>query len=136
MAVFAATDYYFTIGGTDLADHLQSIELPIEVADLDTTNFDSAGWHERIAGLKDAKVNLNWMQDFAAAEVEATVWPLLGTLVSIVLKPTSAVVGATNPTYTFSALVTDWKPIGAKVGDLAVSQVSWPVSGAVTRATA
>jgi hypothetical protein len=135
MAVFAATDYDLVINSVNLSDRLQSIELPIEVAELDTTNFDSAGWTEVIGGLKSAKVSLNWIQDFAGSEVEQTIWPLIGTTTTVVIKPTSASVGATNPSYTVSVLVTDWKPIGAKVGDLAVTQVSWPVSGAVTRGT-
>ena len=136
MAVFAATDYFITIGGVDLADRITSVDLPIEVADLTTTNFDSLGWNERIGGLKDAKVSINFNQDFAASEVEATVWPLLGTLVTVVLRPTSAAVSTTNPTYTVSALVNDWKPISAKVGDLAALSITWPVSGAVVRTTA
>jgi hypothetical protein len=135
MAVFAATDYDLVINSVNLSDRLQSIELPIEVAELDTTNFDSAGWTEVIGGLKSAKLSLNWIQDFAGSEVEQTIWPLIGTATTVVIKPTAASVSATNPSYTVSVLVTDWKPIGAKVGDLAVTQVSWPVSGAVTRGT-
>jgi hypothetical protein len=132
MAVFAATDFYITIGGVDLADHIQSVELPIEVSDLDTTNFDSNGWKERIGGLKDAKVSIGFMQDFSASEVERTIYPLIGTTTAIAIRPTSAVQSSSNPTYTVSALVTDWKPISGKVGDLAMASVTWPVSGAVT----
>lgn len=135
MAVFAATDYDIVINSVNLSDHLQSVELPIEVASLDTTNFDSSGWTETIGGLKSGKIALNFMQDFASSEVEATIWPLIGSTTTIVVKPTSSSVSATNPSYTASFLVSDWKPIGAKVGDLAVTQVSWPASGAVARAT-
>jgi hypothetical protein len=134
MAVFSATDYDVVINSVNLSDRLQSVELPIEVAELDTTNFDSNGWTEVIGGLKSAKLSLNFMQDFAASETEATIWPLIGTTTTVVVKPTAASVSATNPSYTMTVLITDWKPIGAKVGDLAVVQVSWPVSGAVVRA--
>jgi hypothetical protein len=134
MAVFSATDYDVVINSVNLSDRLQSVELPIEVAELDTTNFDSNGWTEVIGGLKSAKLSLNFMQDFAASETEATIWPLIGTTTTVVVKPTAASVSATNPSYTMTVLITDWKPIGAKVGDLAVTQVSWPVSGAVVRA--
>lgn len=135
MAVFAATDYYITVGGTDLSDRLSSVELPITVAELDTTNFDSGGWNERIGGLKDSSVSLNFHQDFATSEVEATVYPLIGTKTEVVVKPTSSTTSGDNPQYAVSCIVTDWKPIAAKVGDLAVSQVSWPGSGAVVKTT-
>lgn len=135
MAVFAATDYDVTFDGTNLSDHLSSVELPITVADLDTTNFDSSGWNERIGGLKDATVSLNFHQDFAASEVEATIYPLIGAETQLVIKPTSSAVSSTNPSYTVSCLVTDWKPVAASVGDLAVAQVSWPQTGGITKAT-
>jgi hypothetical protein len=133
MAVFSATDTYITIGGTDLADHIQSVELSIDVAELDTTNFDSSGYNERIGGLKDAKVMISFMQDFSPSEVEATIFPLVGSTTTIALRPTSSAQSSTNPTYTVSALVTEWRPISGKVGDLASASVTWPVSGAVTK---
>lgn len=139
MAVFSADDYSVTVAGVDLSDHLQSVELSVGRADLDTTNFDSSGWAEQIGGRKSGQVSLNFMQDFAASEVEATVWPLLtatdnrGT---IVIKPTSSSPSSTNPSYTQVVNVNDWKPIPAvDPAGLPVVQVSWPVSGAVSKGT-
>lgn len=135
MAIFAATDYNVTVGGTDFSDHLASVELPVSVAELDTTDFSSSGWNETIGGLKSSTISLNFHQDFASSSVDSTLWSALGTSVAIVVKPTSGSVSATNPSFSFNAVVTDVKPIAASVGDLAVQQVTWPVTGAITRAT-
>jgi len=136
MAIFAATDYSVTVAGTDFSDHVSSVELPVSVAELDTTNFGSSGWTEAIGGLKSATVSINFHQDFASAQVDSVLWSNLGSSVTIVLVPTSGSVSTTNPSFTFSAVVTDVKPIAATVGDLAVQSISWPVTGAITRATA
>lgn len=135
MAIFAATDYSVTVAGTDFSDHLSSVELPVSVNELDTTNFGSSGWNETIGGLKSATVSLNFHQDFASSQVDSVLWSNLGASVAIVVKPTSGSVSSTNPSFSFSAVVTDVKPIAASVGDLAVQSVSWPVTGAITRAT-
>ena len=135
MAIFSATDYNVTVAGTDFSDHLSSVELPVDVDELHTTNFGSGGWKEMIGGLKGSNISLNFHQDFASSQVDSVLWSNLGASVAIVVKPTSSAVGSTNPSFSFNAIVTDVKPIAASVGDLAVQQVSWPVSGTITRAT-
>ena len=80
-------------------------------------------------------MQIEFHQDFAASNVEATVYPLIGSTTTVVVKPTSSAVGATNPSYTFSALVSSWSPVAGSVGDLATVSVTWPISGAITKAT-
>jgi len=135
MAKFAATDYVVTINGTDFSTSLNSVELSQEADDLETTAFGSS-WRTRIGGLKQASLTLNFMQDFAAGSVDATLNPLLGTLATVVLKPNGTTVGTTNPSYTMTCLVTQYSPFASSVGDVATLSVSWPVSGSVVRATA
>lgn len=133
MAKFVATDYNITVGGTDFSTSLASATLDVSSEEQETTSFGDS-WRERIGGLKDGSVSLDFHQDFGASSVDATLWPLLGTTVEIVIKPTSEATGATNPTYTFNALVTEYQPFASSVGDLATLSVSWPVTGAVVRA--
>lgn len=135
MAKFAATDYVVTINGTDFSTSLNSVELSQEADDLETTAFGSQ-WRTRTGGLKQASLTLNFMQDFAAGSVDATLNPLLGTLATVVLKPNGTTVGTTNPSYTMTCLVTQYSPFASSVGDIATLSVSWPVSGSVVRATA
>jgi len=135
MAKFAATDYDVKINGSDFSTTLNSVELSQEADDLETTAFGST-WRTRIGGLKQASLTLNFMQDFAASSVDATLNPLLGSIATVVIKPTSGTVTSTNPTYTMTALVTQYSPFASSVGDIATLSVTWPVSGSVVRGTA
>jgi hypothetical protein len=135
MAIFVATDYNVTINGQNYSANLTQAELAIEADDVETTSFGST-FRTRIGGLKSASVNFQFNQDFGASGLDSVFFPLLGTQATVVIKPTGTAVSATNPTYTFNALVTQYTPISASVGDLATFSVSWPVSGTVTRATA
>lgn len=135
MAKFVATDYAIEIGGTDFSSSLAAVTLDITVEEQDTTAFGATA-RTRIGGLQDASISLDFHQDFGASSIDATLFPLLGTAVAVTITPTSSAVSATNPTYSCSALVTQYQPFASNVGDLATLSVSWPVSGAVTRAEA
>lgn len=135
MAKFVATDYDITIGGTDFSTSLAAVTLDVSADEQETTAF-GATFRSRIGGLKDASVSLDFHQDFGAASVDATLFPLIGGTAEIVIKPTSSSASATNPSYTFTALVTQYQPFASNVGDLATLSVTWPVTGAVTRGTA
>ena len=135
MAKFVATDYSITINGTSFSASLAAATLDITSEEQDVTSFGST-FRSRIGGLKDASLSLDFHQDFAASSVDATLFPLLGTQATVTIKPTSGTVTATNPSYAFNCLVTQYQPFASSVGDLATLSVSWPVSGAITRATA
>lgn len=134
MAKFVATDYNITINGEDFSASLAAVTLDVTVEEQDTTSFGNES-RTRIGGLKDGSVSLDFHQDFGASSVDATLWPLLGTQATVVIKPTSGTVTATNPSYSFNALVTQYQPFASSVGDLATLSVSWPVSGDITRGT-
>ncbi len=135
MAKFVATDYKVTINGTNLSTSLASVELPIEIDEQETTAFGSE-WRTRIAGLKSGSITLEFHQDFAAGALDSILWPLLGTNATVVVVPTSGTVNSSNPSYSGSFLVTQYTPYASTVGDLATVSLSWPLSGALTRATA
>lgn len=136
MAKFVATNYNIKIGGTDFSSSIAAVTLDISAEEQETTAFSGTGWRTRIAGLKDASVSLDFHQDFGAAAVDATLWPLLGGTVSVEIAPAGSAITSTNPAYEFTALVTEYQPFASSVGDLATLSVSWPVVGEVTRATA
>ena len=135
MPKFAATDFNVLINGTNFSTNLNSVELTLSADDLETTAFGGE-WRTRIAGLKSGSLTLNFMQDFGAASVDATLYPIFGSNATVVIKPTSATVSSTNPAYTAVALVTAYSPYSSSVGDIATLSVTWPTTGTVTRATA
>lgn len=135
MAKFVATDYKVTINGTDFSSSINSVDLSIESAEVETTAFGSS-FTTRVGGLKSASITLDFHQDFAAASVDSVLFPLLNALATVVLVPTSGTVSATNPSYTAVCLVNQYQPFASAVGDLATLSVTWPTSGTVVRATA
>jgi hypothetical protein len=138
MARIVLTDVKCTINGVNLSDHIASVTLNQSNDVVETTAFSSTAAKTRVGGLGDHSVTLEFNQDFAAANVEATIngtTSLVGTVTTIVVSPTSTV-SATSPSYTFSALVAEWTPLNGAVGELATASVTWPISGAITKATA
>jgi len=135
MARIVLTDASITVNSVDLSDHIASVTITSSYDAVETTAFSGDGARTRVAGLVDNSIALEFHQDYAASEVEATIYPLLGTTTTVVVKPTSGAVAADNPSYTMSALVSEWTPVAGTVGELATASVTWPVSGAVTKAT-
>jgi hypothetical protein len=137
MARIVLTDAKVTINSVNLSDHIASITINESTDVVETTAFSNTA-KTRVAGLKDNSVTLEFHQDFAASNVEATINgspSLVGTATTIVVTPTSSAVGATNPSYTFSALVAEWTPLNGAVGELSTASVTWPITGAITKAT-
>ena len=136
MAIFVATDFSVSINGsTALASYLTQVELKTSANDITTTAFGST-WVTRVAGLKEGSLTLNFNQDYAVSTVDATLWPLLGSNATVVIKPTSTATSSSNPAYTAICLVTDLTPVSGQIGDLATFSVTWPTTGTVSRATA
>lgn len=134
MAKLVLTDAKVTINSVNLSDHIASVTLETKDDIVETTAFGSTA-KTRVAGLAENSVSLEFHQDFAATNVEATVYPLLGLATTIVVQPTSSAVTTTNPTYTFSAVVTEWQPLKGGIGQLATASVTWPISGTIAKAT-
>jgi hypothetical protein len=135
MAVMCLTTQYTGINGVDESANIKSSTLTIDVNPLDTTDFASAGWVEQIGGLKSGTLSIEFQDDVAAAAIDTKLWAILGTVVAFEVRLTSAVVGASNPKWTGSILITGHN-VGGTVGDLATKSLSFPTTGAVTRAVA
>lgn len=134
MAKFVATDYSITLNGSDLSSSLQSVNLTVQADEVETTTF-GGGWKTMVGGLKSGSLQLNFFQDFGAGAVDATLWPLINTIGTVVIKPTASTVSATNPSYTVPVLISQYQPFNSSVGDAATLSVTFPTSGTVVRGT-
>jgi hypothetical protein len=130
------TAEYLSINANVLNAYTRKAELTVEVEEKDVTNYASAGWKEVLGGIKSAGLAVEFLQSFTAAELDAIMWPLLGTVVPFEVRADQAVVGTSNPKYTGSVLINGWSPLTGSVGDEATVSQEFPTSGAVTRATA
>lgn len=127
---------FVSINATDLSAYNNKGELAVEVEEKDVTTYASLGWKEVLGGLKSGTLGLEFKQDFAATKLDAIMWPLLGTVVPFVVRADQAAVSTSNPQYSGNILIKAWNPLTGSVGDDASVSVSYPTSGAVTRATA
>lgn len=127
MAIIAFKDVTVTINSIDLSDHANSATINFEIEQQDATVM--GGNRAFVGGIQNNSLEITLFQDFAAAEVEATIFPLVGTTTTVVLKPTSAVVSATNPSYTLTGcFLASHTPIAA--GDVgATSPISLSFTG-------
>jgi len=136
MARIVLTDAKVTINSVNLSSYISSVTLSTSNDVVDTSGFSSTAARTRVAGLQDNSVTIEFFQDFATSLVEQTIYPLLGSTTSVVVLPTSSAASATNPSYTFTALVSEWQPLSGAVGELSTASVTWPISGAITKAVA
>ena len=128
------TDAFILVNAGNVSDHGNKVEIDATVVDLDTTAFGQT-WMARVGGLKDGVVHFDFLNDFVNAQLDSIFWPLLGTVVTFEIRPTSAARGTGNPAYTGSILISEWKPIVGKVGDLAQTSVAYKTTGPVLRQT-
>jgi hypothetical protein len=135
MARIVLTNAFVTINSVNLSDHIASITLTTTDDVIETTAFGTSA-RTRVGGLADNSVAFEFHQDYAASSVEATVYPLVGTTTTIVVKPNGATTAADNPAYSFTCLVAEWTPLNGAVGELATASVTWPISGEITKAVA
>jgi hypothetical protein len=137
LAKYVVTGNKVSINGVNLSDSIARAELSINVADVDVTDFGSGGFTELIGGLKSGSISIDFHQDYAAASVDATIFPLLGTIATaVIIAGNGTAASSTTPAYTATCLVNNWNPVSGAVGDLATVSVTWPTSGAVSKATA
>ena len=133
MAVFVFTNASLTVNGVDLSDHVQSVTLNYE-AELQDDTVMGDTTRSNIGGLKNWSMDVQFVQDFAASKVDATLFSIVGSAVTVILIPVNATVTATNPSYTGTGIIGSYSPLGNSVGDLAVSPVTIAPAGTLTRA--
>ncbi|MFD4569384.1 phage tail tube protein [Streptomyces sp. NPDC058467] len=126
---------YLSINSNVLNTFTKKAELTTEVEEKDVTNYASLGWKEVLGGLKSGELGCEFLQDFAATQLDAIMWPLLGTVVPFEVRADQGAVSPSNPKYTGNILINGWNPLTGSVGDEATVSLGFPTSGAVARGT-
>lgn len=132
MSTYKYTDAVVIIAGVDLSDHVKSVSLVYEAANLDDTVMGKDTTSGK-GGLFNWSVDITFLQNFAAGKVNATLFSIVGTAVTVVVQPTSAADGTDNPAYTGLGLLTSYTPMTGTVGDLAEASVSFASAGPLTQ---
>ena len=134
MAQIVLTDCTATINSVELASRATSVTINYEKEAVEVTAFGDAS-RKFTSGLGNISVEVVLNQDFAASNVEATVFPLVGTTTTISFKPTSAATSSSNPSYSIAgAYLASHTPISGAVGELSTTSLTFQ-GGTLTKAT-
>jgi hypothetical protein len=136
MAKLVLTNAVVKINSVDYSANVNQIELSLTADEIDTTSFSSTGWRTVTGGLKSGSVTVSFHNDYALAGLDSTLYTLFNTAATFVVLPNGTAASTSNPGYTFTALVNNLQPVSGSVGDLAVQNLTLPITGEVTRATA
>ncbi len=114
------------VNGVNISDHVRSVSVETERDEVDVTAMGAAN-REYVAGLGDATITIEVYQDFQAASIDSTLWPLStsDTPFTVKVRPTTAAISATNPEYSMSALMYGYNPIAGVVGDAMTTEVTF-----------
>ena len=113
-----------TLNSVDLSDQVTAVTINQTFDELETTSMGASS-HTFVKGLESSTVTLDFINSYASAEVAATLQAAYGTTVPLVIKPTSAVISATNPEYQTTILVNNLTPVSGSVGDLSTQSITF-----------
>jgi hypothetical protein len=136
MAIYLDNNVGLKIATVDLSSYVTSITLTQTFDEVETTTM-SATAHQFSKGLESSTLQVDFLNDWAAAQVQATLQAAYGTSVTAVMIPVKGTaVGATNPLYTVSILVNNLTPLGTSgPEDYARSSMTFTCTSAVAYAT-
>ena len=136
MAEIVLTNAFVEINAVDLSDHVRSITINYAAEIKDKTAMGDTS-RSRLAGLKDWSVDIEFNQDYAASEIDVTLFDLVGAAAfAVEFRPDAGTVAPTNPKYTGNALLESYPPISGNVGDEHTVGITLQGDGDLTRAVA
>ena len=137
MAHFVFTDPFFSHNAIDLSDHVIGMSLEYDADEVedtaagDTTHLFLAG------GLLNYTLTVELAQDLAANDVDVTLFADIGVARTIIVRnDNSDGVSSTNPNYTATMILQSYPPMGATIGDKAITKAVYIAGTALSRAEA
>lgn len=116
-------------GGTQLP-HVRSVTIDYGAEMLDITEMSNTT-RTNLPGLFDWTISVEMLQDYAAANVDALLFPKVGAAAFYIqVKPTSGAVSATNPQYYATCVLESYQPITGAVGDAQIVTATFRPGGA------
>src|SRR5690606_21110271 len=135
MAKHVMRNAYVEIDGVDMSCWANEVEINASKDEIDANTFCG---QDKLAGLEESSFSIGLIQDFEAAAVDATLWPLFdsnATFTVVVRPDKDSPVGAENPEYSGTCRLMEYQPLSGGPGDLAEISIDLPVVGALSRAT-
>lgn len=126
MGKFVLKNAVITVDGDDISDHVSSVTIETERDEVDVTSFGATN-KEILAGLGDATITLEVFQDFDSNEIDQNMYQhsIENDPFEVTVRPTNAVVSATNPEYSMQALLFNYSPIAGAVGEASTTELTF-----------
>jgi hypothetical protein len=122
------------IGIVDVTDQCTAATFTYEFDTLENTAFGSTA-RTNVAGLQNNTLTLTMYMSYAAAETYATLQPLVGTQVTVSVKPVDAVASATNPKQVLTGgFLASLPVVNATLGELSTVDIEF-VGGTYSEVT-
>jgi hypothetical protein len=139
MAIYLDNNVGLKIATVDLSSYVTSITLTQTFDEVETTSMGAAA-HTFSKGLESSTLQVDFLNDWAASQVQATLQAAYGTSVTALIVPVKGAVtttiSATNPLFTVSILVNNLTPVGTGgPEDYARSSMTFTCTSAVAYAT-
>ena len=99
-----------TINSVDMTDQCTSAVFTRLIESLESTAFGQTN-RSYVGGLENSTLTVSMYNSFAVSETYATLKALVGTQVTVKIKPTSAATSATNPESTLTNAYLESLPI-------------------------
>jgi hypothetical protein len=135
MAIYLNNNVGVKINSVDISDHCTSATLSQIFDEIEVSAMGDSS-HKFVKGLESSTLTIDFLNDFAAANVMATLQAAYGTTVTAVVLPVKGTaVSATNPLYTVSILVNNLTPVNGGVGDISSSSITFTCNSTVVQTT-
>ena len=139
MAIYLDNLVGLNIATVDLSEYITAITLTQTFDEVETTTMGDTA-HDFSKGLEASTLQVDFLNDWAAAKVQATLQAAYGTSVTALIVPvraaSSTTISAENPLYTVSILVNNLTPVGTGgPGDYASSSMTFTCTSSVAYAT-
>jgi hypothetical protein len=139
VAIYLDNNVGLKIATVDLSEYVTSITLTQTFDEVETTAMGATS-HQFAKGLEASTLTVDFLNDWAASKVQATLQAAYGTSVTALIVPVRAasatVISASNPLYTVSILVNNLTPVGTGgPEDFARSSMTFTCTSAVAYAT-
>jgi hypothetical protein len=136
MAKFVLKNAALVVDAVNLSDHVRSVTIDSTYGTVDVTAMGDTATQLAL-GLPADQITVDFYQDFAAASVDATLYPryAAGSTFLVQAWASGTVTSSTNPKYSASCIMLGYQPIAGEMGAAAMTTVTFNAQGAVTRAT-
>ena len=130
MAIYLSNGVVVTLNSVALSDHVTSATINRSFEELNVTAMgDSAV--KFVKGLESSTITLDFLNDTAASNVNATLQAAWGTTVPLTLKQTSAAISATNPEFQTTVLVNNTQDINGSPSDISSQSITFTCNSVI-----